>query len=214
MNQPQPYILKRVVVGQLEANCYLIADRQSRQTLVIDPGGDVAAIEKLLKEFDLKPVGIVNTHGHFDHIGANAALKKRYAIPLAIHEAETDYLSCAELNGSALYDGSFISPPADTLLKDGDVITAGKLKLTVMHTPGHTRGCICLAVEDLLFTGDTLFCGTVGRCDLPGGDEGTLMTSLNRFYGMPPETRILPGHGPECLLKNEFRHNPFLNQKP
>jgi glyoxylase-like metal-dependent hydrolase (beta-lactamase superfamily II) len=210
----EPYLLKRVTVGPLDVNCYLLADRTSRDTVIIDPGGDADKIEARIKEFDMRPVAIVNTHGHYDHIGANAALKDRYHIPLSIHRAEREYLTNTLINGSALMGNECVSPAADMLLADGDTLQAGGLRLTVMHTPGHTPGCICLAVADLLFTGDTLFCGTVGRWDLPGGDEGTLLTSLNRFYAVAPDTRVLPGHGPECLMKNEFRHNPFLSRKP
>jgi glyoxylase-like metal-dependent hydrolase (beta-lactamase superfamily II) len=206
------YILKRIKVGPLEVNCYLIADAESHATVIIDPGGDPAGIVKIIDENGFTPVGIVNTHGHFDHIGANAALKQKYVIPLCIHVAEADYLTAPTLNGSQFFGDPFASPAADVLLNEGDRVAAGSLELTVMHTPGHTPGCICLLVDDLAFTGDTLFCGSVGRSDLTGGSEETLLQSLEKFRRLSPETRILPGHGPECLLKNEFRHNPYLKQ--
>lgn len=204
------YLLEKIVVGPIETNCYLLADSSTRQALIVDPGETPDRIIKKLEYKTLKPIAIVNTHGHADHIMGNQALKSVYKIPVYIHENDNEFLTDPELNYSQYAGGGFTLPPADIKLKEGDIIPVGGLSVRVYFTPGHTPGGICLLCEDLLFTGDTLFCGSIGRTDLPGGNEETLNNSLKLFAKLPKNLKILPGHGPECTLEEEFKHNPYL----
>ena len=204
------YELVSVVVGPIQTNCYLLADAGSKKTLIIDPGDDAPIIIKRLEYHKFIPVAIVNTHGHADHITANGQLKKVYNIPIYIHKADGEYLNDPELNYSAPNGVSITSPKADHLVKGGDIIEVGDLKVKVIDSPGHTPGGILLMCEDLLFTGDTLFCGDIGRSDLPGGDQDTLANSLKIFKTLSPTFKIYPGHGSACILSEEFKHNPYL----
>lgn len=204
------YLLITIPVGPLETNCYIYADAATREAFIIDPGSDAQMIIEQITRNKLIPRAIINTHGHWDHIGANREIKREYAIPLYIHADETAFLTTPVLNGSQLFGGGIPSPTADVTLRDGQTLALGSLALTVIHTPGHTPGGMCLQTEDLLFTGDTLFCGSVGRCDLPGGDESLLTASLEKVRHLPASLTILPGHGPACVLKKELKHNPYL----
>ena len=209
-NSHSSYYLFKCEVGSLDVNCYFIADASSRKAAIIDPGASPENIEAIIEREKLIPVAIINTHGHYDHIGADAALKKKFGIPLLIHRADAPFLTDSSLNGSCYMGVDITGVSADRLLDNGDTINVGALEFTVIHTPGHTPGGICLWTEDLLFTGDTLFCGSVGRCDLAGGDEDILNASLKILKTLPETLRILPGHGPECTLSKELRHNPYL----
>ncbi|MFH1368785.1 MAG: MBL fold metallo-hydrolase [Elusimicrobiota bacterium] len=207
---PDKYILITVVVGSLETNCYLLADASSKQTFIIDPGDAPERIIKRIEYKELKPTAIINTHGHADHIIGNQALREVYKVPLYILAPDKDYLTDPALNYSLFAGTSAVSCAADKLLNDGDVLEAGGLKVKVIASPGHTPGGMLLLCEDLLFTGDTLFCGSAGRTDLPGGDDDALMASLKMIRSMPKHLKILPGHGPACKLEEELKHNPYL----
>jgi len=208
----KPYVLETVVVGSLEVNCYLLADAVTLECAVIDPGDDGEKIIARINEKKLKPVAIINTHSHADHIGADAQINNAFNVPIMIHRADAPNLSDPAGNLSAYEGGELVAPAAGRLLEDGDIIGIGNLKIRVVHTPGHTKGCILLSVEDLLFTGDTLFCGTVGRTDLPGGSDAELNRSLKKFNEFARSTRILPGHEKQCTLKEEYAHNIFLGR--
>jgi len=204
-------------VGDLQANCYLLGCPETKKAVVIDPGGDADSIQAALEEKGLDPAYLVNTHGHFDHIGANAELKKAYPDSrLCIHEADAPMLPAATKNFSILQGRSYCSPEADRLLTDGDVIECGTIRLEVVHTPGHTHGGVCLAMKCgdgiCLFSGDTLFAGGVGRTDFPGGDWDALEKSIReRIYSYPADTVVLPGHGPESTVGHERDSNPFVS---
>ena len=205
-----------LMVGPLQANCYLLAEGRGTPAAIIDPGGDGPLIKAAVERDKLQPVVIIDTHGHIDHIAANSYLKKIYRVPLLIHEADASSLTNPALNLSALGLGSFSSPPADRLLRDGDEIEVGALRLKVLHTPGHTPGGICLLLRrltdpDIVITGDTLFAGGVGRTDFPGGSMEELMNSIRvKLLALPEETIIYPGHGPASTIGRERKSNPFL----
>lgn len=203
------YELITIVVGPIETNCYVLADKSTLRAVIIDPGDNPQIIIKRIEYHKFIPTAIINTHGHADHIIGNQAIKTVYKIPVMIHSADNVFLSDPELNYSH-FTGAVTMPSADRQLKGGDLIECGALKLKVIETPGHTPGCICLQCEDLLFTGDTLFCGSIGRTDLPGGDDETMASSLKLFADLPKTLKILPGHGPACTLADEYKHNPYL----
>lgn len=200
-----------VVVGGLETNCYLAYCSESLECAVIDPGAEAERIFPEITENDLKPIMILNTHGHIDHIGANKDIKDKFSIPLCIHDLDGPLLQKVQEFELSLFLGARESPPADRLLHDGDEIKIGKSTLRVIHTPGHTPGSVSFLGEGLLFSGDTLFCGGVGRTDLPGGSFKDLESSIrNKILSLPPETRVLPGHGPLTSVGEEKESNLFL----
>lgn len=202
---------KLAVVGPLDTNCYLVHCSETLECAVVDPGAEADRIFPLILEFGLKPVYILNTHGHIDHIGANRDVKDKFGIPLGIHSLDGPLLEKVQQFELSFFLGAKESPPADFLLQDGDSIAIGKSALRVMHTPGHTPGSVSLLGDGILFSGDTLFNGGVGRTDLPGGSTRDLEQSIReRILTLPPETIVLPGHGPWTTVGEEKESNPFL----
>jgi len=200
--------VRRLTVGDLDTNCWLVDDGQGGPTLVVDPGGEPQVILEALGD---EPVaGIILTHGHFDHIGAVRALKNRFEVPLMIHAADAGSITTPAGSGGALFGFDVSSPQADRLLADGETIESGQLVLTVLHTPGHTPGSICLLGGGHLLSGDTLFAGSIGRTDFPGGDMTAMRRSIARLASLPDEVRVHPGHGPETSIARERRVNPFF----
>jgi len=200
-----------VIVGALETNCYLVYDEETRDCAVIDPGADPEKIIATIADLELKPVVVLNTHGHVDHVGANAGIVEKYAVPLAMHAADTDLLQVSDFIELSLLLGARNSPPPDRLLADGDEIAFGRTSLRVIHIPGHTPGSIGFVHGGVLFSGDTLFCGGVGRTDLPGGSWKDLERSIReRILTLPEETVVLPGHGPWTTVEQERASNPVL----
>lgn len=199
-----------LTVGELEVNCYLVSEKG--RAVIIDPGGDPKAVLRALEEKSLKLEGIINTHGHFDHIGANGPLKAACGAPLYIHRDDRHCLGDAQVNLSMWAGlGPVVSPPADVLLSGGEALELAGLKFEALHTPGHSPGSICLKVEGVLFTGDTLFAGSVGRTDFPGSSWEALVDSLDQvILPLEPDTVIYPGHGPASTLRVEKQQNPFL----
>jgi glyoxylase-like metal-dependent hydrolase (beta-lactamase superfamily II) len=205
-------ILKTLIVGELETNCYLLGDERSREGIVIDPGGDFKLIEKAFKELNLDVKYIVLTHGHGDHIGVLSELKKYTGAQILIHKEDAEMLSNPEKNLSVFSYTPFSAPGADRLLKDKDKIRIGQIELEVLHTPGHTEGSISLLTDKVIFTGDLIFCGSVGRTDLPGGSYQRLLRSIqDKILDKTDDTVIYPGHGPATTVGEERRNNPFLN---
>lgn len=211
--------IKTIVVGELETNCYFVTDDETGKTLLIDPGAEPEKLLSAIKENRLQVTGIINTHGHGDHIGANAGIVKHFSkddISIFIHSKDASMLTDPKKNLSAMAGSeNVLSPAGNILLNDGDIISLNdKITLEVMHTPGHTEGSICLVCgKEYLFSGDTLFKDSVGRCDLPGGDESKLVYSLDRLKKLPRNMVVLPGHGPQTTIEKEIRHNPFLTGK-
>lgn len=204
-------IMSSLPTGPLEVNCYLVGCEETRTAAVIDPGGNVNSILELLRQHDLTLVMVINTHGHFDHIGANRALLEKTDCKLLIHEDDAPLLQRAAEHAALFGLSTSRSPEPTRLLKDGDVIELGNLSFKVIHTPGHSPGGICLHVDDCLFVGDTLFCGSIGRTDLPGGNHQQLINNIKtKLLCLPDETKVYPGHGPATSIGQEKRHNPFL----
>ncbi len=198
--------LKKFIVGPLETNCYLIADEKNKIAAVIDPGGEEAAdlIFKSLQENDFSLKYIINTHGHIDHIIGNKSLKDQTKALLLIHRLDAPMLINSNKNFSNFIGKEIYSPPADKYLEEGDKISLGELYLEVIHTPGHTPGGICLVTDRLVFTGDTLFAGGVGRTDFPGGSYQDLQRSIKEKLLVLSEDKIIyPGHGPDSTIGKE-----------
>lgn len=203
--------IKKLEVGPIMANCYILGCESTKEAVVIDPGDDADRILMELSKAELRVKYLINTHGHFDHVGANKQMKEVTGAQLAIHPDDEPMLS--QLSKSALMFGMSVedSPPADMLLKDGDEISFGDITLKVIHTPGHSKGGVCLYTKGHLFAGDTLFAGSIGRTDLEGGDYDTLISSIkNRLLSLDENTIVYTGHGPETTIGNEKRMNPFL----
>lgn len=200
-----------VVVGALETNCYLVYCEETRACAVIDPGADPEKIISAIADLELKPAIVLNTHGHVDHIGANSDILHKYSVPLAMHAADAGMLKVSDYIELSLLLGAHNSPAPDRLLADGDEIAFGNAALRVIHTPGHTPGSVGFVHGGYLFSGDTLFCGGVGRTDLPGGSWKDLEKSIReRILTLPEETVVLPGHGPWTTVEQERSSNPFL----
>lgn len=198
-------------VGPLQVNCVVLGCPTSLKAAVIDPGADLHKIEAALAKHDLKVELILNTHGHFDHIGANAALKRLTGAPLMIHRDDVNLLKLASTQASAYGVSAEDSPLPDTELLGGETLKFGEQSLEVLHTPGHSPGCVCFYQEGILVSGDTLFAGSVGRTDLPGGDHQQMLQSIkDKLAGLPPQTRVYPGHGPLTMIEQELKYNPFL----
>lgn len=202
---------KLVVVGPLDTNCYLVYCDETLDCAVIDPGAEAERIFPLVVELGLKPVIILNTHGHIDHIGANKDVKDKFNVPLCIHSLDSPLLEKIQEFELSFFLGAKESPPADRLLEDKDTIRFGKSSLRVVHTPGHTPGSVSFLGDGIVFSGDTLFFGGVGRTDLPGGSTKDLEKSIKeKILTLPPETIVLPGHGPKTSVGEEKESNPFL----
>lgn len=205
-------------VGDLESNCYVLSPG-APEALLIDAGGDARRIIGHLEGKALEPVLLVNTHGHVDHIAANAELREQYAdMKIAIGRADAGALASPARNMSFFVGRRVKSPPADRLLDENDVVEFGPWRFRVIDTPGHTPGGICLFTEDLngapaLFSGDTLFAGSVGRCDIPGGDWQQLVEGIRqKLFTLPDETVVYPGHGPATTVGVEKTSNPFVGE--
>lgn len=204
-------IIKKLEVGPIMANCFIVGCENTKEAVVIDPGDDADRILMTLAKSGLKVMYLINTHGHFDHVGANKRMKDVTGAKLAIHPDDEPMLD--RLSQSAMMFGLSAedSPPADILLKDGDEIKFGDITLTVIHTPGHSKGGICLFTKGHLFAGDTLFQGSIGRTDLQGGDYDALIASIkNRLLPLDDDTVVYTGHGPETTIGSEKQMNPFL----
>lgn len=205
--QPDKPLVEGLVVGKLGTNCYLIGSSQTREAVVIDPGEDSGRITARAKALNLQIRQIILTHGHFDHLLALDQLRRATGAKAFIHGADASMLEDAGRNVSTKLLGkprTFL--PVDGRLQDGDVVKVGGLRITVIHTPGHTPGSITLAIGDqMLFTGDTLFKGAVGSTAFPGGSAAALETSVQRLLSFADSTKVFPGHGGPTTIGEERR---------
>lgn len=205
-------IIKRIPAGIYAANCYVLYSEKENEGIIVDPGGDVDDILKYINDNNIKINSIVLTHGHGDHIAGVSELKEELKVNLLIHEADVDMLKSGDMNLSSIMAIGSIEMTADELLKDGDTIEFGDKEVTVLHTPGHTLGGICLLSGKYLISGDTLFKGSIGRTDLEGGNYETIINSIReKLLVLPGDTIVYPGHGPETTIEEEMRNNQFLN---
>jgi len=208
-------VVNQYEVGNFAVFCYLIGDEETKEGLFIDPADDV---ERLISEAKSQGVEkikyIVNTHSHVDHIMGNKEMVKRTGAKVVIHEEEARYLVQTPADLLMMFRAT-PSPPADLLVKEGDVIQVGKVGLKVIHTPGHSPGGMSLYIDGMVFTGDTLFVGSVGRTDFPGSSWEAMETSIRKkLYVLPGDTIVFPGHNygstPTSTIQYERRHNPFV----
>ena len=200
--------IKTLVLGDIEVNCYLVSTDKS--AVVIDTGYPSSEAVDFLKNAANKERLILLTHGHFDHIGFAGELSKLTNTKVAIGEMDANALTDNYINLSALFGAPINTFDADMLLADNDEVTVGDLTFKVMHTPGHTVGGVCYLCDGILFAGDTLFAGSIGRTDFPGGSFETLRNSIKRIYTLPDDTVLLSGHGGKTTVINEKRYNPFV----
>ncbi len=212
----EPLVVETFPIGSLGCNCSLVYERDSRRTIVIDPGDDPAALLQAVGDRDLRVTQLLHTHAHFDHIGGSDAVKRRLGVPILLHR--DDELLYRRLQEQGMLFGIPVAPPGevDQFLEEGVEVTLGTRRLlTTIHTPGHSPGSCCFYTEatgePLLFAGDTLFRQSVGRTDLPGGDSYALIRSIKqRLFELPAESYVVPGHGEATTLHAEQRYNPFL----
>lgn len=206
-------IFESIIVGPLSVNCYVVACGQSREGIVVDPGGDADRIIDLVEEHGLKIHTIINTHGHFDHLGGNGQTVAAFGARLLIHQADAAMLSrSAEIARKYGLQGEK-SPEADGYLVDGMNIFFGSCRAKVLHTPGHSQGGCCLYFEEerKIITGDTLFADSIGRTDLPGGSHEQLLESIRtKLFTLPDDVIVYPGHGPHTTIGHEKRFNPYF----
>lgn len=204
-------ILETVCVGPMEANCYILASQENSSAIIIDPGADERRIKQVLDKHKLKPAFIINTHGHYDHIGSD----DKFGVPVYIHSQDLALLQNSELNLSGLFAVPYQVNSEIRAVEDKAVIELEDIRLKVIHLPGHTPGGIALLMgkpaNKIVFTGDSLFCQGIGRSDLSGGDESLLIKSVKeKLLTLSDDTVIYPGHGPSSTIGEEKRNNPFL----
>ncbi len=207
-------IVRAFTVGNFGTNCYTVNCEKTGEAVVIDPGfSKVFEAEEMfahIKNGGLKPRFIVNTHGHPDHTCGNGLVKEKFHVPLFIHEGDARMLGDTGRILAKLMGFSVSSPEADKFVREEEVLEFGNESFRVIHTPGHSPGGICLLASKECFTGDTLFAGSIGRTDLPGGSNNEMLSSLRKIAGLAGDLVVYPGHGPKTTIETERRSNPFL----
>lgn len=203
--------IKVLPLGDIQVNCYLVSTEKS--ALVVDPGFHSQKVEEFLKENSHKERMILLTHAHFDHIGGAEQLREKTGVNIAIGEKENAFLSDPSVNLSGLLSAPLKPFSADILLKDNETLNIGDLKIKVIHTPGHTSGSVSYLIDDVLFSGDTLFNSSIGRTDFPTGDFAVLSRSIKKLYELDGKITVLSGHGEETNLNYEIKYNPFVRQE-
>jgi len=204
-------ILKKLEVGPFASNCYIVGDEANKEGMIIDPGAEANRILKNVNDLGLEIKFIVLTHVHVDHIGALKEVTEATGAEFAVHADDAKSLQARPSSDMSPFFTPQTPPPPDRLLKGGDSIDVGNLHFLVLHTPGHTPGCICFLGEGVVFSGDTLFNFGIGRTDFPGGSYSQIMNSIHtKLMILPDDTIVYPGHGPDTTIGTERRGNPFL----
>ena len=206
-------IQKALTVGLLEVNCYILGDEETKEAVVIDPGGDEDAILEVLNRNKFQLKLIIDTHGHFDHVDANQPLKDATGAKIAIHVADAQMLDKPSSEAMFFTGNRLRLSQADILLNENDILTFGKYRLKVLHTPGHTPGGISLVLEDhpYVYVGDLLFAGSIGRTDFPGGNYDALINGVRtKIFPLGDNYTVYPGHGPVTTVGQERKYNPFF----
>ncbi|KAJ49451.1 glyoxylase-like metal-dependent hydrolase (beta-lactamase superfamily II) [Clostridium tetanomorphum] len=199
--------IKRIPVGVYAANCYIVMDEDTKEGIVIDPGSEALVIEEQIKKMGVNVKYIFVTHGHIDHTGAVAELKKALNAPVCISEQDDNFI----VNRAYMFGNPENCGKADIIIREGDIFNIGNMKLKCIETPGHTLGGMCFIIDNIVFTGDTLFEGSIGRTDFDGGDFETIINSIKtKLITLSEDTIVLPGHGDQTTIKNEKVYNPFL----
>ena len=200
-------LVETFTVGMLFTNCYVVSCSQTKDAIIIDPGLELPVeaqpIRDYVSEAGLNIKFIVNTHGHSDHVKGNAYFQQKYKVPLCIHPLDAHFIAKLTTNNSL----------PNIMLEDGSIISYGQETLKVLHTPGHTPGGICLLGEKLVFSGDTLFAGSIGRTDFPGGSNIDMQLSLQKIVALPDYLLVYPGHGETTTIGEEKRMNPFIKNE-
>ena len=210
-------ILETFPVGPLQCNCTILGDEEAGEAIVIDPGDEIGRIARRLNTLGLKLKQILITHAHIDHIGGALKLKKLTGAPILMNENDLPQLKIMATQAGWLGIDTPETAPPDDNLSDGLTVGLARYPAQVIHTPGHTQGSVCLHFSplNLLVAGDTLFAGSIGRTDLPGGNSDQILDSIqSRLLALPPQTRVLPGHGPATTIGAEQKSNPFLRNLP
>lgn len=204
-------IVETVNVGPMQVNCYVVAAKEGAQAIIIDPGSQESKIRKVLRARNLTPAMVINTHGHYDHIGCDDA----FGVAVYVHEDDEPLLKDPARNLSLFFAEPCSIASGVTLLRDKQIITLDSIELEVLHLPGHTPGGIALLLKKpetgMVFTGDSLFYNSIGRTDFPGASEASLILSIKeKLLSLPDPTVVYPGHGPSSTIKEERENNPFI----
>jgi glyoxylase-like metal-dependent hydrolase (beta-lactamase superfamily II) len=204
-------LVHQLSVGPLQVNCFVVSCQKTHEAMVIDPGEEGPRILHLAESNGLDVKKVVNTHGHFDHIGANQPVKEATGATLMLHKEDLPLLQNARASAQAYGLTVSPSPDPDEFLKEGDVFSVGEHSFSIFHVPGHSPGSICLFSDGHLFVGDVLFAGSIGRTDLPGGDFDALVEGVReKLFQLPADTVVHPGHGPDTTIGREKQMNPFV----
>jgi hydroxyacylglutathione hydrolase len=215
LGENETMIHKIIPVGPLQCNCSILGDETTHEAMVIDPGDDVTDIRAVISQYKLQVKQIVITHAHIDHVGGAMKLRALTGAPILLNQSDYGLLKLLDAQAEWLGMTSPGEVKIESSIADGESLQAGSLKANVLHTPGHTEGSVCLyfPAEKLLIAGDTLFAGSIGRTDLPGGSFEKIMHSLHdRVLTLPDETRVIPGHGPATTVGDEREQNPYLQK--
>ncbi len=204
-------ILEKVTVGPLGVNCYILASEEFKKAIIIDPGDQKNKILKALRKYNLQPAFVINTHGHYDHIGCD----DDFGVPVYAHREDVKLLRDQSLNLSAFFSKAYTVGSEITALEDKELVVLDDIELEVIHTPGHTPGGICLLMKkplnNILFSGDTLFFESVGRTDfVQGGAEDLIESIKQKILVLPSDVLVYPGHGPDTSIGHEKEYNPFV----
>ncbi len=205
--------VEQYVVGPVMTNCYFAVNEDTKEALILDPGGDADLLKEKIKERGISPVAVLLTHGHFDHAAAAKEVSEAFGISVYAHEHEKETLESPSVNLCGMVGGPKTSYHADVFVKDGEILKLAGFSIQALFTPGHTAGGCCYYIEkeQTVFVGDTLFCGSIGRTDFPGGSMSVLLRSIReKLLVLPGQTKVYPGHESTTTVGWEKQHNPFI----